>query len=79
MDRIYTPKNKGDDFTPSAYVIIGNSLGLDITLVKLEFTLGVEDRSSTAFKWNELYLKDFGFIRKIKKKWLSLPHNMPFF
>lgn len=79
MDRIYTPKYGGDDFNPSSYTILGNSLGLDHAPIKLELCIGIEKRRPTSFKWNASYLKDSSLNRRMKEKWLSLPHNMSFF
>lgn len=79
LDRIYTPKNKKDNFFPSFYTILGNSLGLDQAPIKIELKIGRDERSPTTFKWNALHLKDFNLIMKIKEKWLSLPHDMDFF
>lgn len=78
LDRIYTPKNKGEDFTPLTYVIHGDSLGSDHAPVKLELNIGVEESRPSPFKWNASYLKDPLLISKIKDKWTSLPHDMSF-
>ena len=40
LDGIYNPKHKREDFTPSTYVIHGDSLGSDHSLVKLELSIG---------------------------------------
>lgn len=79
LDHIYSPKNKGEDFVPSEYIIHGNSIGSNHAPVKLELSIGNEERRQTMFKWNASYLKDSNLILKSKDKWLSLPHNMPFF
>lgn len=79
LDRIYTPKNRGDDFKPLSYSISGNSLGSDHALVKVELCIGIEEKRPTVFKWNASYLKDSSLLGRMKEKWLSLPHNMSFF
>lgn len=79
LDRIYTPRLSREDFTSTCYTILGNSLGSDHTPVKLELSIGREERRPTAFKWNAYYLKDSSLIIEIKNTWLSLPCGMPFF
>lgn len=78
LDHIYTPKNKGGDFTPSSYTMHGNSFGLDHSPIKLELSIGKEERIPIVFKWNASYLKDSNLILKIKAKWLPLHHNTSF-
>lgn len=40
LDRIYTPKTKGEDSIPSTYVIHGDSLGFDHSPVKVKLSIG---------------------------------------
>lgn len=79
LDRIYTPKNSGEAFSPCSYIISSNSLGLGHAPVKLELNIGSEDRRPTVFKWNASLLKESNIIGRIKERWLSLPQNMSSF
>lgn len=44
LDRIYTPRNRGNDFIPYSYSIHGNSLGFDHAPVKLNLNIGQGER-----------------------------------
>lgn len=79
LDRVYTPKDKGEDFVIEKYTIHGDSLGSDHSPVKVELNIGRGERRPTSFKWNASYLKDPNLVSQIKDKWLALPHNMSFF
>lgn len=57
LDHIYTPKNKGEDFIPSTYVIHGDSLGFDLAPVELELNMDTKKSIPKTFKWNASYMK----------------------
>lgn len=79
LDRIYMPRNRGNVFNAISYSIHGNSLGSDHAHVKLDPSIGYEEKRHIIFKWNASFLKDSSLIMRIKDEWLSLTSTMSFF